>query len=220
MPITQQASRMTCCQAVRARVVRVRRQQEQREGRHQGKRGHLAPPQDVDARCPQGGQQHGQQRHEQFANEGRQREPPRHSRRRRHAQQADNHEDAVGHRVDDLADLGDLVQPAREVAVDPVGGAEDAEQPRRDRSVIGREEDPEEDRQQPQTNHGDQVRPRPPSGVAVRFCAHRRSVLLRDGDGLVQVDVLDRVDEGCALVDGTLEGLAARGSGPGHRHAC
>ena len=43
----------------------------------------------------------------------------------------DEEQQAVGGRVEDLAELGHLVEVAGDVAVDPVGGAEHAEQPRR-----------------------------------------------------------------------------------------
>ena len=48
----------------------------------------------------------------------------------------DDEQQPVGGRVEDLAELGHLVEVAGDVAVDPVGRAEDAEQPGGRRTVV------------------------------------------------------------------------------------
>ena len=62
------------------------------------------------------------------------------------AADADEEQEPVGHRVEDLAELGHLVEVAGDVAVDPVGGAEQAEQPGGRRTVVPPEQQPEEQR--------------------------------------------------------------------------
>ena len=60
------------------------------------------------------------------------------------AADADEEQQAVGHRVEDLAERRHLVEVAGDVAVDPVGGAERRQQPGRGRPVLPAEEQPEE----------------------------------------------------------------------------
>ena len=62
------------------------------------------------------------------------------------AAEADDEQQPVGRRVEDLAELAHLVEAAGEPAVDPVGGAEPAEQPRRAGPVVAAEEQVEEQR--------------------------------------------------------------------------
>ena len=165
------------------RVVRIRRQQEQWIGRHRAERRDLAPPQHVDARGAERREHHGEHRDEHLARQGDRRAnhqgTPR-PRPRRADPTITRMRSAVG--VDDLADLRDLVQTTRQEAVDPVGGAERRQQPRRDRAMIGREEQPEEDRDQRETDQRDQVRPRPPPRVATPRSPSAERVL-GDGDG-------------------------------------
>ena len=68
------------------------------------------------------------------------------------ADEGDDEQQPVDGRVELLAELADLAEPAGEVAVDPVGRAEPAEQPRRAGRVVASEQQVEEQRQaqQPQ----------------------------------------------------------------------
>ena len=61
--------------------------------------------------------------------------------------QGDDEQQPVDGRVELLAELADLAEPPGEVAVDPVGGAEPAEQPRRGGAVVPSEQQVEEQRQ-------------------------------------------------------------------------
>ena len=70
----------------------------------------------------------------------------------------DEEEQPVGHRIEDLADVGHLVEVPGDVAVEEVGDAEDGEQGRRLGPVLLGEQQPEEHRQHGQPHDGDDVR--------------------------------------------------------------
>ena len=73
------------------------------------------------------------------------------------ADQGDDEQQAVDGRVEDLAELADLPEAAGEVAVDPVGGPEPAEQPRGGGRIVASEQEVEEQRQTGQPQQGEQV---------------------------------------------------------------
>jgi hypothetical protein len=105
----------------------VRGQQEQWKGCHQGERGDLSPPQDIDPRGPQSRQSDGQERHHKFSGQCRRGEPPRHAARRGHAEESGDHQNAVGRRVQDLANVGDLMPASRDESINPVRRSQDRE---------------------------------------------------------------------------------------------
>ena len=85
------------------------------------------------------------------------------------------HQDAVGRRVEDLAEGGDLVVAPGHEPVDPVGGAEGGQEHGGLRLVIQPEEQPQKERDAQQPHQGDEVR----SGEdAAQFCfiVHARQV--------------------------------------------
>ena len=69
----------------------------------------------------------------------------------------DDEQQAVDGRVEDLAELADLAEAPGEVAVDPVGGPESAEQPGRGGRVVASEQEVQEQRQAGQPEQGEQV---------------------------------------------------------------
>ena len=60
---------------------------------------------------------------------------------------ADEEEQAVGDRIEHLAQVGHLVAAAGDVAVDPVGGAQHGEEHRRRGEGVLDEQQPHEDRE-------------------------------------------------------------------------
>ena len=69
----------------------------------------------------------------------------------------DEEQQPIGDGIEDLAELGGLVEVAGDVAVEEVGGAEHAEEPRRRCPVLLVEQQPEEHGQAQQPHDGDDV---------------------------------------------------------------
>ena len=94
---------------------------------------------------------------EHLARQDEDREPQRRRAVDDDAADADDEQQPVGGRVEHLAELAHLVEVAGDVAVDPVGDAEHAEQHRRRQPVVPAEQQPEEHRQAQQPHDGDHV---------------------------------------------------------------
>src|SRR5665213_1329960 len=157
---------------VKRRVVGIRRQQKEGKARHQGERRYLPPPKDTDPRGPERREHQRQNRNDQFARQSGEGEPPRHATRRGDREESADHEKTIRRRVENLADVRNLMKPSSHEAVDPIRRAERAEEPRRDGSMIGAKEEPEKDRQERETNQRDGVGPRQPPCVSVGALIH------------------------------------------------
>ena len=119
---------------------------------------------------------------------------------------ADDEQQAVGHRVEDLAEVADLVEAAGDVAVEEVGDAQPGQQPGGRGAVLLAEEEPEEQRAEAQPHDRDDV------GDG------EDAVLAPGGAGLLHVPgqvVLHLVGEGLRVLTRGLAGVVGhRGHGP------
>ncbi len=160
---------------VGGRPRRRRREEEQREGEHVHEGARLAHPLDVDADRARCGQREHDHRDEHLAHEHEPGHPPGHRPVDEHRHHGHAERDAVGRRVEDLADDAVLVQAPRQPAVDPVGGAEDRQDDRRAQAVLPREQQPYEDGDEGEAQQRDQVRPRQDAGPARPHLVSRRA---------------------------------------------
>ena len=141
--------------------------QVQREGEHQGEGARLPDPLHVDAARP------GRREHEHRDADDELPDEHQHADHEGHAALHDQRDrghqeqDAVGDRVEHLAEVAALVEVAGDPAVDPVGGAEHGQQRgRREQLVVG--EQPDEDRCAGEAGQRDHVRDRDDPRPAVR----------------------------------------------------
>jgi hypothetical protein len=93
----------------RLEPVVARSPEEQREGEHEPERAGLAVPGDIDARGAEHGEQHRCPTDEHLANQHDDREPTGRTVDDEDAADTDEEEEAVGHRVEHLAEVLDLV---------------------------------------------------------------------------------------------------------------
>ena len=133
-------------------------QEEGRVGEHEAERPRLAHPEHVDPRRTQYGEEDHHGRDEHLPRDGGQPEPQGHGPIDHHRDHGGADEDAVGRRVEDLAQGRDLVVAAGHEAVDPVRGAQDGEQDGRRRRAVQAEEKPQEHREAKESHQRDEVR--------------------------------------------------------------
>ena len=120
--------------------------EEHREGEHHGEGARFPHPLHIDPPGAERGQPQRAHAHHQLAGQHEDQHPARRGAVDEQPDRAGDQQHPVGDRVEDLADLRALVEVPGDVAVDPVGGAEDREQdPGRDRPVVV-EQQPEEPR--------------------------------------------------------------------------
>ncbi len=168
------------------------------EREHVRERARLAVPRDVDALGAHRRECERRHGHEEFAHEHDDGEPCRDGAVVEDRADADEQQQPVGHRIDDLAEVRRLVEVTGDVAVDEVGGTERPEKPRRRSPVLVVQQEPEEDGQAQQAHERDEVGDRqdPIADDFVRF-AHGTTAYDPAVDGTV------------ALVTGAGSGLGA-----------
>ncbi len=153
IPVTQAKTWNGCLPLGRAVA-----QQERRVREHESERTRLSHPQHVYALgAPSEARAKTATRHHHLAGHGRHPEPHRDGAVDDDGDDRGADQDPVGHRVEDLAQRGDLMEPTGHVAVDPVGRAEHAEQYGGRRLAVGAEEQPQEEGDAGQPDHRDQV---------------------------------------------------------------
>ena len=101
--------------------------EEQREREHERKGRKLAPPRDIETFHPECRQECESASEQHLARNDDARKPTRDSVVHNHRAGADDEQDPVGNGVENLAELGNLIEPSGDKAIERIGSAEPAE---------------------------------------------------------------------------------------------